>query len=72
MVEQLIHQLHRRSDLKLSAALKATGASYNKQNVITVIKNKQRLSFLCDVPLISLVNLTLWESVRGRGCSSML
>lgn len=25
-----------------------------------------------DSPLISLVNLTLWESVRGRGCSSML
>lgn len=25
-----------------------------------------------DIPLISLVNLTLWESARGRGCSSML
>lgn len=25
-----------------------------------------------DSPLISLVNLTRWESVRGRGCSSML
>lgn len=24
------------------------------------------------IPLISLVNLTLWESARGRGCSSML
>lgn len=24
------------------------------------------------LPLISLVNLTLWESVSGRGCSSML
>lgn len=33
---------------------------------------QQAAAGLHHLPLISLVNLTLWESARGRGCSSML